>query len=335
MNDRNIFLKSFGWDNSFQVSFEEGENAGLSFGRIVGQGRGNYQIQYATNQVFDAIVSSKLRRSTKNDTNMEYPAVGDWVSFSMESDNPQAAIHRVLKRKSVVQRQRAGAHHGSQVIAANVDFIFVVSSLNEDFDIEQIGRYLALSRNSGATPIILLTKFDLCANSEFFVKQCEAEFKDIEIILISNKDINSLDILQRYFSEGKTTVLMGGSGVGKSTLTNFLTGIDSQKTQGLSTDSRGRHTTTARYLLVTRWGGLVIDTPGMQEVSQLESSKYEPKKFSDIEELMLTCKFTNCRHENDPGCAVTSGLKKGILTKERWDEYMASVTDAARGKQRR
>ncbi len=335
MSDRDLFLKSFGWDDFFQASFEENENSGPAYGRIVGQGRGSYQIQFATNQVFDAVISSKLRRSSKADTNIEFPAVGDWVSFSFESDSPQAIIQNVLKRKSVIQRQKAGAQHGAQVIAANVDFMFVVSSLNEDFDLVQMGRYLALGRTSGATPIILLTKADLCANPDHFLKLCESEFKDVETILISNKDSYSLEALQKYFSNGTTSVLIGTSGVGKSTLTNFLLGIDSQKTQGLSTESRGKHTTTARYLLTTRWGGLVIDTPGMQDVATLESDNTEPKDFSDIEELMLQCKFTNCRHKNDPGCAITAGLQNGSLSQKRWDEYLEAVADAARSKKRR
>lgn len=335
MSEKDLFLKSFGWDDSFQSSFDQSENMGLSFGRIIGQGRGSYQIQFAPNQIFEAIVSTKLRKSAKADTSMEFPAVGDWVTLSSEPGSHQVNIHHVLKRKSVIQRHRVGAQHGAQVIAANVDFMIVVSSLNEDFDVAQIGRYLALGRNSGATPIILLTKSDLCPNPDHFVKLCEAEFKDVEIILISNNDIQSLQVLQKFFSEGTTSVLMGGSGVGKSTLTNFLLGIDLQKTQGLSAESRGRHTTTARYLLVTRWGGLVIDTPGMQEVSTLESAQDEAKDFSDIEELMLKCKFTNCRHKNDPGCAVTAGLENGTLIPERWDEYLAAVADVSRGKKRR
>lgn len=335
MNEREHFLQSLGWNKFFQTSLDKIEDGNLAPGRIIGHGRGGYRIQVAPEHVFDGAVNTKLRRWAESDKSVEFPAVGDWVLYSRESGQPQVSIHQVLKRKSVIQRLRSGAQHNTQVIAANVDFMLVTSSLNEDFDLAQLGRYLDLGRNSGATPVILLTKSDLCANPDQFVKLCEAEFKNIEIILISSKNTQSLEVLQKYFSAGLTSVLIGSSGVGKSTLTNYLLGSDLQKTQGLSYESRGKHTTTARHLLVTRWNGLVIDTPGMQEVSSLDAADPNPEYFSVIEETKLKCKFTNCRHDSDPGCAITSALKNGTLSRESWDEYLEAAADVGRRKKKR
>jgi ribosome biogenesis GTPase len=335
MTEHDRFLESFGWDNSFKASFESFESfetAGLSVGRIIGQGRGSYRVQISTNHSLDATINSKFRKATSADKSLAYPAVGDWVAFSFESDSLHISIQHVLKRKSVIQRQKLTAQHDTQVIAANVDFMFVVSSLNEDFDLVQMSRYLSLGRDSGATPIILLTKADLCPNPNHFVKLCQSEFNNVEIILISTSNLLSLESLQKYFMAGKTSVLIGSSGVGKSTLTNFLIGSDLQKTQGLSAESRGRHTTTARDLIVTHWGGFVIDTPGMQEVSAVGTGEQKAIDFSVIEQLMLQCKFTNCRHENDPGCAVTAALKSKTLSRDEWDKFLTTLSKINRKK---
>ena len=335
MSELKSFLQSLGWNDFFQSSLDIVEDKNLAPGRIIGQGRGNYRVQVAPNLVVEGIINTKLRRWSESDKSVEYPAVGDWVLYSHESGHLQVSIHQVLKRKSVIQRKKIGAQHDTQVIAANVDFMFVTTSLNEDFDLAQLDRYLELGRNSGATSVILLTKSDLCENPDQFVKLCEAEFKNIEIILISSKKTESLETLQKYFSAGTTSVLIGSSGVGKSTLTNFLLGTDLQKTQGLSGESRGKHTTTARHLLVTRWNGLVIDTPGMQEVSALTSAESINPDFSTIEETKLKCKFTNCRHESDPGCAITGALKNGTLSPEYWTQYLAAASGIGRGKKKR
>ncbi len=166
-----------------------------------------------------------------------------------------------------------------------------------------------------------MTKSDLCAQPQDYIKKINSQFPDVQTFAISDRDPALFEALQVFFMQGKTSVLVGSSGVGKSTLCNFLIGVDAQKTSETSTASRGKHTTTARSLLVTRWGGLVIDTPGMQEVAVV--GEVVTEGFPDIEDLILKCKFTNCRHGADPGCAVVRALKDGSLDPDRWQAYKA------------
>jgi ribosome biogenesis GTPase len=271
--------------------------------------------------ILEAVVTGKLHKVAKDGAG--FPAVGDWVAISLSEGNRKAEIHRVLARKSLVQRRRVGNSRENQIIAANVDCLLVVTSLNEDFDLERLGRYIALGQESGVTPVLLLTKTDLCLHPQEYLTKIKSEFPDVSSFTISDRDPASLEALQTFFASGMASVLVGSSGVGKSTLCNFLIGSDAQKTSQVSTDSRGKHTTTARSLLVTRWGGLVIDTPGMQEVAVV--GEVEAEGFPDIEDLILKCKFTNCRHSGDPGCAVVRALKDGSLDLKRWQAYLAKL----------
>lgn len=316
----NPFLASFGWNELFQRSYEELYKPGLFLGRIVGQGKGHYHVQIDPQLAIEASITTQIRNAAK--TSLDFPGVGDWVLMSSAPGTPKASIHCIVKRKSVVQRKRGGASQETQLIVTNVDFIFVVTSLNEDFDIQRLGRYWALGELSGASTVFILTKTDICDDPDKYVDQLRSKFDNVDIFKVSRGDTASLEALQKYFTPGLTTVLLGSSGVGKSTLTNYLLGSDLQKTQGLSGDVRGRHTTTSRNILRTRWGGLVIDTPGMQEVSTFEAAENTQKTFPDIEALMLTCKFTNCRHGHDPGCAISSSIKKGSLSAERWNAFL-------------
>ncbi len=322
------FLNSLGWSDFFQSSFDQDADSKLSAGRVTGQGRGHYQIQVAGDEILEAAITSKFHDSIQNPTG--FPAVGDWVAFLRGQGNHQATIHHVLKRKNSLQRRRAGAQQDVQMIAANVDFMLIVSSCNEDFDLARLGRYIALGRESDCETALLLTKADLCANPEEYTDKFKAQFKGIEVLTISSQDPQSLEQLKKFFAPGKTSVLLGSSGVGKSTLTNFLLGFEAQKTGALSSESKGRHTTTSRNLRFTRWGGMVIDTPGMQEISAVHSDAGLQKDFSDIEELILRCKFTDCGHKSEPGCAILRARKNGELRAERWEEYLAALSGAGR-----
>jgi ribosome biogenesis GTPase / thiamine phosphate phosphatase len=314
------FLVSLGWNEFFQTSFSEDAVPGSFPGRVISQGKGHYHVHAGKQAILEAAITSGLRNSAT--TAIDLPGVGDWVVLTGEQGTAKANIHRVLPRKSVLQRKRVGTAHETQLIVTNTEFVFIVTSLNEDFDLQRLGRYLALCKDSGAKPIFLLTKTDLCENPEHFIQQLRKDFGDVEIFMISKNNVASMDQLKTFFAPGLTAVLLGSSGVGKSTLTNYLVGGELQKTRDLSGEAKGRHTTTSRNLFVTRWGGLVIDTPGMQEISKLHSTDETNKKFPDIEELMLRCKFTNCRHGNDPGCAISAGLKSGTLLQERWNDYI-------------
>ncbi len=319
----NPFLLSIGWSEFFQSSFETctADHSATAFApaRVVSQGRGNYRVLIEPELTLEAVVTGKLHKVAKDGAG--FPAVGDWVAITLSKGNRKAEIHHVLARKSLVQRRRVGSKHQNQIIAANVDFFIIVSSLNEDFDLERLGRYITLGQESGVTPVLLLTKADLCLDPQAYVAKIKSQFPDVKSFTISDRDSASFNALQSFFNPGMASVLVGSSGVGKSTLCNFLIGVDAQKTSEVSTDSRGKHTTTARSLLVTRWGGLVIDTPGMQEVAVI--GEVHAEEFPDIEDLILKCKFTNCRHRADPGCAVVRAMKDGLLDLKRWQTYLA------------
>lgn len=324
----NTFLASLGWDGFFQSNFTKINQPGHFPGRVVSQGKGHYHVLVAPETILEASITNKLRHSTS--TPLDYPGVGDWVCLSRDRGSTTATIQSLLPRKSLVQRKRGGASKEAQLIVTNVDFVFIVTSLNEDFDLERLGRYADLCTGSGATAVLLLTKADLCKDIDSSIHQIRTKMSGMELFKISKFDTRSIEPLQKFFSPGMTSVLLGSSGVGKSTLTNYLIGKEFQKTQDLSSEDKGRHTTTSRNLFFTHWGGLVIDTPGMQEISAQEINNKTQKQFLDIEELMLRCKFTNCRHCNDPGCAITSGLKKGTLSAERWNEFILETTNRSR-----
>lgn len=320
------FLTSYGWNDFFQANFDKVKEPGIYPARIVSQGRGHYYIQATADDVLEAVISTPLFKVCKASDN--YPAVGDWVAFTPVNHKEQATIHHVLERQSYLGRKRAGGAKKIQHLASNIDHLLIVTSLNEDFDLERLERYVEIGRESSASTHILLTKSDLCAQPQEYVQKVKKAFNDIDVFLVTNQDTSTIDQLQKFFTLGKTTVLLGSSGVGKSTLSNYLTSSEAQKTGGLSAESRGKHTTTARNILRTRWGGLVVDTPGMQEIFALNKNVDEvpSRDFSDIEELTLQCKFTNCRHQNDPGCAITAALKSNELSADRWAAYQKAIS---------
>lgn len=326
MNALNPFLITLGWNDFFQAGFTDG--AAFGTGRITSQGRGHYQVQISADEILEAAITTKFHDLIKDPTG--FPAVGDWVVLQRGQGNQQATIHRVLDRKTTIQRKKSGAQPGVQMIAANVDFLFIVSSMNEDFDLSRLGRYIELGRESGCETILLLTKSDLSESPAEYIQKFKDSFPGIDTFAISSEDPASMDCLKKYFTTSKTCLLLGSSGVGKSTLTNHLLGFQAQKTGGLSSESKGRHTTTARNLRFTRWGGMVIDTPGMQEIFAVDSIENLKEDFSEIEELKLLCKFTDCTHKSEPGCAILAGLKNGSLQKDRWNQYLGVVSTAGR-----
>lgn len=324
MTFTDAFLLSLGWSDSFEADFEG--SSGFVPGRISGQGRGHYQVIVSDDEILDAAITSRLRDAVQDPTG--FPAIGDWVALRREEGSSQATIHRLLKRKNAIQRRRAGAQSGVQMIAANVDVLFIVSSMNEDFDLPRLGRYIELGREPGCQTILLLTKSDLATNPVAFIDKFRASYEGVEALAISSEEPASMAVLQNYFIPGKTGLLVGSSGVGKSTLTNYLLGFEAQRTGAVTSEARGRHTTTARSLRFTRWGGLVIDTPGMQEISAAVPGENVNKDFADIDELVLRCKFTDCKHKDEPGCEVQAALKYGKLRTERWQTYLGVTAPA-------
>lgn len=289
----------------------------LFLARVSVQHKDKYKVITEDGEAW-AEVSGKFKFSSFGTD--DFPAVGDWVMVDRTSDiNGNAIIHNVLKRKSSFERKVAGDRSDIQIVATNVDTVFICMALNNDFNIRRLERYLSVAWDSMATPVIVLTKADLCDN--FYLKQLEVEeiAMGVDVITTSNIYEDGYDVVKKYIGKGKTVAFIGSSGVGKSTLVNKLIGEDVLETGGLRNDDKGRHTTTYRQMLLLPDGGVVIDTPGMREL-QIVGADLN-KSFSDIEELALKCKFSDCTHTNEPKCAIREAISNGDLDVERLESY--------------
>ncbi len=287
-------------------------------GRILSQEKGYYRIITKYGEQL-AEVSGKFRYAAKSIS--DFPAVGDFVLADSVNTPGKAIIHSVLPRKSAFIRRSAGTSATGQVVAANIDTVFICMSLNNDFNIRRLERYLSVTFDSGAIPVVVLTKSDLCSEPEKYISQIEKIAIGTDIVLTSGFSENGCSELLQYIGKGKTVALTGSSGVGKSTIINRLLGKDYIKTNGLRNDGKGRHTTTRRELFLLPDGGTVIDTPGMRELGMWNTEDGLDKTFSDIEELSRMCRFNDCTHTKEPGCAVRAAIVSGVLSSNRLESY--------------
>lgn len=311
----NIDIKKLGFNEKFANEANSYNN--LYVGRVFSQSTNLYKVMSKEGEL-TAEISGKFRFETKSLS--DFPAVGDFVMIDRTtSETGNAIIHHVFTRKSVFIRKAAGKSNEEQVVASNIDTVFICMALNNDFNLRRLERYLAVGWDSGATPVVVLTKSDLCEDIEQKLNEVNSVCIGADIIITSSLEKNSYLELMKYIEESKTAAFIGSSGVGKSTLINCLIGEDKLETNTLRNDDKGRHTTTRRELIVLSNGGMVIDTPGMRELG-LETADLS-KTFSDIDELASGCKFNDCTHTSEPGCAVQKAIKDGIISSQRLLSY--------------
>jgi ribosome biogenesis GTPase len=266
----------------------------------------------------ELLVNRPLNRS---ENNLQL-AVGDWVALEYTEDSQWSCIKFVLTRKTKFSRAAAGIEVKEQIVAANVDTVFLTQSLNRDFNMKRLERYLIAAWESGAVPVVVLTKADCCENVADKISAVYVTAPGVEVYAISCVTGEGIEELKKYFMKGKTVALLGSSGVGKSTLVNTLAGKELLKTQEIRNDDRGKHTTTHRELLLLPEGGLVLDTPGMRSLSLWEADSGMEAMFGDVEELTKMCRFSDCKHLTEPGCAVREAIETGRLEMKRWESWL-------------
>jgi ribosome biogenesis GTPase len=313
-------IQSLGFTSFFEKAFESYRDQGYSAGRVALEHKHIYRVYTESGDVL-AEVSGKLRHQAISRS--DYPAVGDWVVLSIRPEESRATIHAVLPRFSKFSRKVAGQTTEEQIVATNVDTVFLVNALNQDFNVRRIERYLVLAWESGANPVIILSKADLCDNPEGKVAEVESVAVGVPIHVVSAAENRGFEQLASYITEGKTTALLGSSGVGKSTLINRMYGGDILNTGEIrEDDDKGKHTTTHRELVILPRGGLVIDTPGMRELQLWDAPEGLSTSFQDVEALAGQCYFQDCQHDNEPGCAVKLALENGTLEMDRYNSYV-------------
>ena len=300
-----------------EVVQEASLHEGLHLGRVSEQHRELYAVITGNGEV-RASVSGKLAFNARGSA--DFPAVGDWVLLDRADGNAgNAVIHQVLRRKSIFERKGAGTAHTTQIVAANIDVVFICMSLNADFNLRRLERYLSIAWNSGATPVIVLTKADLCDDVSERLEEIATVSVGTDVVVCSCVEDGGVRGVLPYIAKGRTIAFIGSSGVGKSTLINRLMGRDVLATREIDENDRGRHATTSRQLLLLPGGGMVIDTPGMREL-QLESTDLG-KTFEDIQALAEGCRYRDCSHGSEPGCAVRGAIQAGTLSEERFGSY--------------
>lgn len=311
-------LHSLGWGDALQQRLEQVREAhadpSLAAARVVVEHRGAYEL-IAEAGPCSAEVTGRLRHAALDKRDL--PAVGDWVVL-----DPSGRIDAILPRKSVFVRKAAGERTEPQVIAANVDVVFVVTSANADFNPRRIERYVTAIRECQARPVLIINKTDLCDDVDALVASLGSTALGLSLARVSALERNGLDQLKPHLEHSPTIALVGSSGVGKSTIVNWLLDRQAQLTGAIrDDDSRGRHTTTHRELMALPTGGALIDTPGMREFSPWSDEADVDKSFFDIEALAARCRFMDCQHQGQPGCAVAQAIQTGGLDPARLEHY--------------
>jgi len=313
-------LADLGWDDYFARNFDRLQDSGLIPARIAEEHRNSYSVLTGSGS-FSARVSGRFRHETPDYG--DYPSVGDWVAITVRPQEEKATIHHLLPRKSKFSRTAVLAGKTEeQVLVANVDTVFLVSGLDGDFNLRRIERYVTIAWDSGSRPVVVLNKSDLCEDVGTLVEQVEATVPGVAVCAISAVENEGIDCLTPFLAPGSTVAFLGSSGVGKSTIINCLLGENRLKTSAVrESDSKGVHTTTRRELLLLPTGAIVIDTPGMREIQIWSDESGMDRLFGDIDELALQCRFSDCSHLTEPGCAIQQAIADGDLDAKRLQNY--------------
>lgn len=316
-----ITLNDLGYNSDFDELLNLNNNSDLQIGRVISEHKERYIVKTSENEL-DAEIIGNMRFTAQNRN--DFPVVGDWVAISIY-DNDKAIIYKILPRKNKIERQAVGKFGEKQIIASNIDYSFIIQSVDRDFSINRIERYLTICFEAKVVPIIIINKIDLVNASELQLieEQINKRITDIKIIYSSNETKFGFDEILKIIEKGKTYCLLGSSGVGKSTLINNLLGNNIIKTNDINNNiQRGKHTTTRRELFILENGGLLIDNPGMREVGIANAEKSLNFTFNHISELSERCKFSDCKHINEAGCAVIEAVEKGIIDENVYNNYI-------------
>ena len=322
----NIKIEDLGYNSFFKTSDTVLKLDGFDIARVIAEFKEAYAVKNTSQEYFARITGKQIFEASDR---VDYPAVGDWVAINV-IDNNQAIIHKILPRHTILARKhgdknRQGEKNDIQIIATNINVAFIVESVDRDYSLNRIERYLSIAQDGGIETEIILNKIDLISREDLAKKKLELEtrFPNIGIIYTSTVNNNGINELQNNILKGTTYCFLGSSGVGKSTLINRLLKSQSAETAEISSStSRGRHTTTQRQMYFLANGGIVIDNPGIREVGVLNTNQGLNDVFNQISEIAQYCKFSNCTHTNEPGCQVIESVKSGVIDHEKFANYL-------------
>jgi ribosome biogenesis GTPase len=322
-------VEDLGFDSWFSEKLDATKDGDFQPARIVAVNKDSYLIRINKNDIFAELAGKLLFQAQSS---LDYPTVGDWVYIQSFNDDTFAVIDEMFPRKTVLQRKTSGKKIEYQLIAANIDTALIIQSLDFNFNIRRLERYLTMIHEGRIEPIVLLSKSDLLSPSAVQEKMNEIHelMPKVEIIAFSNLNKSDVDKLEKFIKPGKTYCLLGSSGVGKTTLLNNLIGEDILKTKTISDKTnKGRHATTSRQLHVIKNGAMIIDTPGMRELGNIAVESGLDQTFDEISELTSQCRFTNCTHTTEDGCAVLSALEEGTISRERFENFIKMSKESA------